>query len=174
MARPPIGIAVLGFFALMAGFAYFLAGLRWTGAIVFGPVETGNGVALTGMLALVTGIIYVAAGAALMALRPWAWLFAMIVSAFGLFEAVLVVFATGSLAAGFGAALLPGIVLWYLNSDDVKAAFVEANSVPSDLAEATPAEATPPEAGVAGPAAPATAMAPTNGPDGPANPDADG
>jgi hypothetical protein len=156
MGRPPIGIAVLGFFAAMAGFAYLLAGLRWVGAVAFGPVETGDGVVLTGSLAILAGLIYLAAGAALWSLRPWAWLLAMIVSAFGLFEAVLVLFATGSLAAGLASALLPGVVLWYLNSADIKAAFVEANSVPSEATQPVPE-----------PVADATS---DDGPDGPGTP----
>lgn len=163
MGRPPVGVAILAFFAAMAGFAYLLAGLRWVGVVAFGPVETGDGVVLTGLLAILAGLIYLAVAAALWSLRPWAWLFAMIVSAFGLFEAVLVVFATGSLAAGFGAALLPGFVLWYLNTDDVKAAYVETNSVPSDGAPTGDAS---PGAPAAGPVA--------EGPDGPATSAAEG
>ncbi len=148
MGRPPIGIAILGFFALMAGFAYVILGLNWIGTVAFGPVPSGQGIALTGLLALVAGIIYIAAGVALWSLQPWAWAFAMILSVFGLFEAVLVVFAADSLAAGFGAALFPGIVLWYLNTDEVKGTFLEA--------EVAAAAATPPAAPAAPPpAAPA-------------------
>jgi hypothetical protein len=164
MGRPPIGIAVLAFFAAMAGFAYLLGGFRWVGAVAFGPVESGNGVVLTGVLAILAGAIYLAVGAALWSMRPWAWLFAMIVSAFGLFEAVLVIFATGSLAAGLGAALLPGIVLWYLNTGDIKAAFVEANSVASGEAISVSAPATKHTA-------PSVA---TDGPDGPTTTEAEG
>jgi len=160
MGRPPIGIAILGFFALMAGFAYLILGLQWIGAVAFGPVRSGQGVALTGTLALVSGVIYLAAGVALWSLKPWAWAFAMILSVFGLFEAVLVVFAADSLAAGFGAALFPGIVLWYLNSNEVKGAFMEA----AIAAEAAAPPAPPPPAAPPAPAAPPPADSPASTP----------
>jgi hypothetical protein len=160
--NPPIGIAILGFIALMAGFAYLILGLRWMGAIVFGPVPSGEGVGLTGLLAIVAGVIYVAAGVALWSLRAWAWAFAMILSVFGLFEAVLVAFAADSLAAGFGAALLPAVVLWYLNTDQIKAEFMEANPPEPEAAPAAPAPAAaaPAPAEPPAPAAPPPAAPP--------------
>ena len=169
MGRPPIGIAILGFFALMAGFAYLILGLRWIGAVAFGPIPSGQGVALTGALALAAGVIYVAAGGALWSLQPWAWAFGMILSVFGLFEAVLVVFAPDSLAAGFGAALFPGIVLWYLNSNEVKAAFMET----STMYEAPAPEPPPAAPAAAPPAAPAAAAAPAPAETPPSDPPSD-
>jgi hypothetical protein len=139
--NPPIGIAILGFLALMAGFAYLLLGLNWVGAVAFGPVRSGEGVGLTGILAIIVGVIYIAAGLALWSLQPWAWAFGMILSVFGLFEAVLVAFAADSIAAGFGAALFPAVILWYLNTNDVKAAFM---ATAAEAAAAAPPPAAPP------------------------------
>jgi hypothetical protein len=49
----------------------------------------------------------------------------MLVAVLGIFNAVMILFATADLAKGLAAALLPGIVLWYLNTAGVKDAFVE-------------------------------------------------
>src|SRR4051812_43461572 len=110
--RVPIGVAILGFFALLAGLADVLLGLNLIGWVTFGPARTGSGVALTGILALVTGAIYIAVAAAAWSMRPWAWAFGMIMAGVGLFEAFLVMLGTESVATGLGAAILPGIVLF--------------------------------------------------------------
>jgi hypothetical protein len=127
----------------MAGFAYLLLGLNWVGAVAFGPVRSGEGVGLTGVLAIIVGVIYLAAGLALWSLQPWAWAFGMILSVFGLFEAVLVVFASDSLAAGVGAALFPAVVLWYLNTAEVKAEFMTAEAIAPAPQPAEPPPAPP-------------------------------
>ena len=138
MLRPPVGVALLGFLALMAGFAYSIVGLRFLGAVTFGPAQLGSGLVLWGGLTLLVGIMFFAAAFALWATQPWGWLFAhilaifglieAIVSAsivvrFGLIEAVLVMIANNSLTDGIAVALFPLLVLWYLNDRDVKAAF---------------------------------------------------
>jgi hypothetical protein len=179
MARPPIGIAILGFLALMAGFAYLIIGLMWVGAIVFGPIPSGQGVGLVGILAIIAGVIYFAVGIALWSLQPWAWVFAVIMSVFGLFEAVLVVFASDSVGAGLAAALFPGIVLWYLNTSEVKHLFLESPepagpaaasppAAPESPVAAAPPAAAPPAAAppAAAPPAPPAAEPPTDTPTG--------
>jgi hypothetical protein len=50
----------------------------------------------------------------------------MIVAGFSLFEAVLAFFQFPGSGIGFAMAIMPGVILWYLSSDDVKAAFGEA------------------------------------------------
>jgi len=73
MKRPPVGIIVIAFFALMAGLANLVVGVRITGWVVFGPGDFGNGSFLWGLLTLGIGIAYLAAAAALWAKRSWAW-----------------------------------------------------------------------------------------------------
>ena len=123
MLRPPVGVALLGFLALMAGFAYSIVGLRFLGAVTFGPAQLGSGLVLWGGLTLLVGIMFFAAAFALWATQPWGWLFAHILAIFGLIEAVLVMIANNSLTDGIAVALFPLLVLWYLNDRDVKAAF---------------------------------------------------
>jgi cytochrome c oxidase subunit IV len=124
MSRP-FGVLVLGVLALAAGSLYLLAGIQLMGIVTFGPVESGNGVWITGLFTFIVGLIYLAVAFALWSLQPWALMFAMIMAVFGLIEAVFALFATGNLAYGLGQAILPGFILWYANREDIQAHFME-------------------------------------------------
>ena len=123
MLRPPVGVALLGFLALMAGFAYTIMGFRYAGFVVFGPGSIGSGLLLWGLLTLFVGIMFLAAAFALWATQPWAWLFVHFLAIFGLLEAFIVMIANNSFTDGLAVAIFPLIVLWYVNAKDVKAAF---------------------------------------------------
>ena len=125
MRPPPIGVAVLGFFALVNGLGAFIVGLRLMGLVTFGPAVIGSGVFFWGALTFILGLLYIAVAWGAWTLRVWAWTFGMLVAILGIFNAVMVLIATGDLATGFGVALLPAVVLWYLNSEGVKEAFIE-------------------------------------------------
>ena len=123
MLRPPVGVAILGFFALIAGIAYLVMGLRIAGWVVFGPGDFGNGTLFWGLLTIAAGIAFAAAAFALWSVQPWAWLFAMIMAGLALLDAFFVLIGTGNLGYGLMAALLPLVILWYLNQKDIKGAF---------------------------------------------------
>jgi hypothetical protein len=123
--NPPILISVLGFFGLMVGLYYIFAGLRILGFNFFGAFATAPATdywGFWGLMWIVIGLIYAAAAWALWTLQPWGWLFAVILSVFALISAFFVMFDAG-LGQALGAALLPGIILLYLNTAEVKAAF---------------------------------------------------
>ena len=134
MKNPPILISVLGFFAALAGFGFLFYGLRvigfdWFGA--FGDLPATESVGIWGWLAVGTGIIWLLVAGGLWALQPWARTFALIMAGFGLFEAVLAFFQFPGSGIGFGMALMPALILWYLMSDEVKASFgVEPPATP--------------------------------------------
>ena len=123
MLRPPVGVALLGFVALMAGVAYSVMGLRYAGYVVFGRGDIGQGLLLWGLLTLLVGILFFAAAFALWATQPWGWLFTHYLAIFGLLEAFFVMIANNSLTDGIAVAIFPLVVIWYLNDRDVKAAF---------------------------------------------------
>ena len=123
MLRPPVGVAILGFLALIAGVANLIVGLQLTGWVVIGPGSLGGGVFLYGVLTLILALVFIAAAYALWATRPWAWLFASFVAIFGLIDSVFVAIATQSFVDGFAVALLPLVTLWYLSQDDIRRAF---------------------------------------------------
>ena len=133
MKNPPILVSVLGFFSALAGFGFLFFGLRvlgfdWFGAL--GDLPAYEGVGLWGWLAVGTGIIWLLVAGGLWALQPWARTFALIMAGFGLFEAVLAFFQFPGSGIGFGMAIMPALILWYLMSREVKAAF--GVDVPAD------------------------------------------
>jgi hypothetical protein len=126
MMRPPIGVAILGFFALVNGVAIAIIGLQLVGAVAFGPAQTGSGLVLWGLLALGLGVLYIALAYGAWTLQLWAWTFGMLLAVLGIFQAVMVLIATNNLGYGVAAALLPAVILWYLNTDQIKDAFVKS------------------------------------------------
>ena len=131
MRNPPILISVIGFFAALAGFGYLFFGLRvlgfdWFGAL--GDLPQYDSVGLWGWLAIFAGIAWIVTAFGLWALQPWARMVALIVAGFSLFEAVLAFFQFPGTGLGFGMALMPILILWYLNTSEVKAAFGEADA----------------------------------------------
>jgi hypothetical protein len=128
MRNPPILISVIGFFAALAGFGYLFFGLRvlgfdWFG--ILGDLPKFDSVGLWGWLAIFAGIAWLLAAFGLWALQPWARVVALVVAGFSLFEAVLAFIQFPGSGVGFGMALLPGFILLYLTSGEVKAAFGE-------------------------------------------------
>lgn len=131
MRNPPILISVIGFFAALAGLGYLFFGLRvlgfdWFG--VLGDLPAFESVGLWGWLAIVAGIAWLLVALGLWALQPWARIVALIVAGFSLFEAVLAFFQFPGSGAGFAMALLPIVILLYLNSREVRAAFGEEDA----------------------------------------------
>lgn len=123
MLRPPVGVALLGFLCLMAGFAFSIMGLRYAGFVVFGRGDIGDGLLFWGLLTLLAGLMFFVAAFALWATQPWGWLFAHFLAIFALLDAFFVWIANNSFSDGLAVAIFPLIVLWYLNQADVKATF---------------------------------------------------
>jgi len=123
---PPILISILGFFAIMAGFVWSVAGLRALGVefgTIFGDLPLYDNVGIWGIVALILGVLWIAAGLALWSLRPWAWMFASIIAIFALVNAFFLMIAYAGSGAGLVQALMPALILWYLNTAEVKEAF---------------------------------------------------
>jgi hypothetical protein len=124
--NPPILISVLGFFTAMAGFGWLFFGFRLLGFDWFGllgdfpPVES---VGIWGWLAVLGGVLWLAAAFGLWSLQPWAWMVAMLVAGFAIFEAFLWMIQFPGSGIGLAMMLLPGLIVIYLMSADVKAAF---------------------------------------------------
>jgi len=126
MRNPPILISVLGFFAALAGFGYIFFGLRvlgfdWFGA--FGDLPAFDSVGIWGWLALGLGILWLVVAVGLWGLQPWAWLTAMIIAGLALFEAFIAFIQFPGTGYGFAMSLMPILIILYLNSASVKAAF---------------------------------------------------
>jgi cytochrome c oxidase subunit IV len=129
--NPPILISVIGFFALLAGLGFLFYGLRvlgfdWFG--LFGDLPQYESVGLWGWFAVLGGLAWILTAFGLWALQPWARTVALIVAGISLFEAVLAFIQFPGQGIGFAMSLMPIIILLYLNSDEVKDAFGEADA----------------------------------------------
>jgi hypothetical protein len=126
MKNPPILISVIGFFAAVAGVSWLLLGLQLIGFDWFGllgDVGEFESAALWGWLAVAGGVLWIAASIGLWSMQPWAWLLTMIVCGLAIFEAFLYILAYPGSGIGLGMMIIPGLILLYMNSGDVKAAF---------------------------------------------------
>lgn len=133
MRNPPILISVLGFFAALAGFYWIYVGLRLLGFDWFGwlgDLQAFEQAGLWGWLAIGGGIAWILAAGGLWALQPWAWLFANIVAGFALFEAFLWLIEYPGTGIALSASIMPLIILAYLHTGDVKAAFGMGSTTP--------------------------------------------
>ncbi len=122
MSRP-LGISILAILAGVSGFIQFVVGLDLLGTVVFGPAHSGSNVSLAAWSSLILGFIWLSVAGALWSLKPWAWLFGIIISVFAVIDGIFVAL-TGQLGSAFGIILFPLIILFYLNSTHIKAAFM--------------------------------------------------
>jgi hypothetical protein len=131
MKNPPILISVIGFFGVLAGFYWIYLGLRllgfdWFG--VLGDLQPFEQSGLWGWLAIIAGVAWLVAAFGLWSLQAWAWTFALVVAGLSLFEAFLWFLEAPGTGVGFSAAIMPLILIWYLNSREVRTAFGLADS----------------------------------------------
>lgn len=128
MKNPPVLISVIGFFAALAGFGWFFWGLSvlgfdWFG--VLGDLPAFEQAGLWGWLAIASGVAWLLAAFGLWAMQPWARLFVQIIAGFALFEAIIAMIQFTGTGIGLAMSLMPLLILWYLSTADVKAAFAE-------------------------------------------------
>ena len=128
MRNPPILVSVIGFFGAIAGFYWLYLGLRllgfdWFG--VLGDLPKFEQSGLWGILAIAAGIAWLVAAFGLWSLQRWAWVFAMVVAGFALFEAFLWFIEYPGTGIGFASAILPLLIILYLNSKDIKSQFID-------------------------------------------------
>jgi hypothetical protein len=123
MMKRPAGITIMAVLSLAAGIIYLLQGLRILGYVVFGPAQAFSNVSLTGWWTLIMGLIWLSVGGALLSLRPWAWMFAVIIVGLSLIEAFFGNLNGWQFGDLFVAMIIPLIILFYLNSEKVKASF---------------------------------------------------
>jgi hypothetical protein len=119
---------ILAVLAFTIGIIDTIWGLRMMGVVTFGPVESGNGVWLSGLFTLIVGLIWFAVGGALISFQPWALMFCQIMAVFGLISAVFALFGSGSLQAGIGQAIIPALVFWYTSRQDIQEAFASGST----------------------------------------------
>jgi len=121
--RRPAGITIIGVLSFVAGVIYLLQGIRILGFVVFGLGQAFTNVSLSGWGSIILGVFWIAVGGAFLSLRPWAWFFGVIVVGLSLIAAFWGNINGWQFGDLFAAMIVPLVILFYLNSDHVKAAF---------------------------------------------------
>ena len=121
--RRPAGITIIGVLASVAGIIYILQGIRILGFVVFGPGQAWSNVSATGWGTLIMGIVWLAVGGAFMSLKPWAWVFGVIAVGLSLIAAFWGKINGWQFGDLLVAMIVRLVILFYLNSEKVKAAF---------------------------------------------------
>ena len=121
--RRPAGVTIIGVLSFAAGLIFLLQGIRILGFVVFGAGESFSNVSATGWGSIILGVVWIAVGGAFLALRPWAWIFGVIVVGLSLITAFWGNISGWQFGDLFAAMIVPLVILFYLNSEHVKAAF---------------------------------------------------
>ena len=119
----PAGITILAVLAFATGAVYLLDGLRILGFVVFGPGQALSNVSMSGWSLLFVGALWVGLGVGFLSLKGWAWLAGVIIVGLSLIVAFFTHLNGSELGELFMATILPLVVLFYLDSTKVKAAF---------------------------------------------------
>ncbi len=110
--RRPIGVTLLAILLILVGILAVLVSLvLLLAGVLLVPVTGFLGVAIGGVI-LILSFLVLAAGFALLSLRPWAWWLAVIVLFLYLLTQVSVVLAGGGI--GVVGVIIPALVFIYL------------------------------------------------------------
>ncbi len=124
----PLGVTILAIFALIGGIFGIIGGL---GAVFGGGVlatvvsgSLGGVVALIGLAILAVAVVMLALAYGFWTLKTWAWQLGFILEAVNVVLTVLQFLAGGSsLLSLVEVLVVAGIVLYYLNTPDVRRVF---------------------------------------------------
>ncbi len=128
----PLGIIILGTFAIIGGIFSILwgiglsgaGGMSWLTGLLFsqGLQSWGGSAFWAGLWSMVIGVVQVVTGFGLFGRKKWAWMLALIAAALALITPLVAIF-SGNLWALWGL-IIPGVIFYYLLADsDVKRAF---------------------------------------------------
>lgn len=120
----PTGVMILSVLAGIAGVLQFIVGIYALGYVLFGPSLRGANLSFAAWSSILLGIVWLAVSGALWSLKPWAWMFGMIVTCFAIIDGVwIMIVGDNTVGAGLATIIFPLIVLFYLNRENVKSAF---------------------------------------------------
>ncbi len=120
--KRPAGITVIAVLSFAAGAIYLLQGIQILGFVVFGPGHVFTIVSLTGWMTLSPASSGWRSAAPCVA-PAVGWLFGIVVAGFSLIEAFFGNLNGWQFGDMFGAMIVPLVVIFYLETDKVKAAF---------------------------------------------------
>ena len=121
--RRPAGITILAVLSIATGVIYMLDGLRILGFVAFGPAQAFSNVSISGWSTMFVGALWIGLAVGFLSLRAWALLAGVIVVGLSLIVAFFSHLNGSDLGELFMATILPLVVLFYLSSAKIQAAF---------------------------------------------------
>jgi len=119
----PAGITILAVLSIATGVVYLLDGLRILGYVAFGPAQAMSNVSMSGWSLLFVAALWIGLGVGFLSLKGWAWVAGVIIVGLSLIVAFFSHLNGSGLGELFMATILPLVVLLYLESAKVQAAF---------------------------------------------------
>lgn len=121
--RRPAGITILAVLAFATGVVYLLDGLRILGYVAFGPAQALSNISMSGWSMVFVGLLWIGLGVGFLALKAWALAAGIVIVGVSLIVAFFSHLNGSDLGELFMATILPLVVLFYLASAKVQAAF---------------------------------------------------
>jgi len=113
-----------GIFGILAACAIFSVGTLTVGA---GSSGLGLAAILFGILTLARALAYLAFGYGAWNLQPWAWILGMIAAGASIVISLLsIILGYSNIASEIISIIIAGVIIYYLNTPGVKAAFGRA------------------------------------------------
>ena len=128
MPKQPVGVTILGVLAAVAAGVSLYHALQFFGAL---PAMLGRftffGQNFWGaMVFSFNALLWAAVAWGLLSLKPWAWLFTIVVAVLGLLSALFGLLGGSELSAMLPALVIDAIILIYCTTSGVKQAFGRA------------------------------------------------
>jgi hypothetical protein len=125
--RRPTGVSILAVLAIILGALELLTGLFALGGArsLAGTTGIATGAIVTmALFAIALGALNLAAGIGLWQLRTWAWMYAVLIQALSIVDAIVtVLFFRGSVSGELVSILVSALILYYLFRPEVQQAF---------------------------------------------------
>jgi hypothetical protein len=125
MQQRPFGAILLAALAVLAAVVNFAWALQYFGVIPFviGNMAFFGQDLIAAILYLIVGIIYLYVAYGLWTLKPWAWLYVVIIAGFNIVLSVLAVIGASTLNAMLAPIVVAGLVLLWAFMPGVRTAF---------------------------------------------------
>lgn len=127
----PTGVTILAVLAAIGGVLGLLAGIALIGLGGIATAATGTAAffglgAIFGLITLATSIASLAFAYGAWTLQPWAWMLGVAIQVISLVLSVLTIISGGDIGGQVISIAIAGVILYYLMTPGVKAAFGRA------------------------------------------------
>ncbi len=128
MPKRPVGVTILGVLAAVAAGVNLYHALQFLGIlpVILGRFQFFGQNFWGAMVFSFNALLWAFVAWSLLSVKPWAWLFAVVIAVLGLFSAIFALLGGSELSAMLPALLINAIVLIYCFTSGVKRAFGRA------------------------------------------------